>query len=341
LILETAMPRSHVIFAVFFAFFSAAGAPVHGQTKHPAEEKGVKSLEGHIPTVLKLVNKSKQTVKVFWINYEGKREAAGTLAPGKAFDTNTFLTHPFLATDAQGNAWAIYLPDAQARVVEFTGPAVKRPSPTSVYEKREIAGFTVLVHPDLIARSEDAAEALAEMEKQLNAITKVVPAKPLAEIRKVRIWLEWDSYGASAAQFHPSTAGPWLQQHGLNANKVGCVDINNARHFIDWSRQDQPWMVMHELAHAYHNLVLGAQHEGIRSAYKQAVERKLYESVAHVSGKKQKAYALTNDQEYFAELTEAYFGRNDFFPFDRADLEKHDPAGYRLMREVWGDPKVR
>ena len=49
-------------------------------------------------------------------------------------------------------------------------------------------------------------------------------------------------------------------------------------------------------------------------------------------------YALTNAKEYFAELSEAYFGRNDFYPFTRKELEKHDPAGYRLMRETWGNP---
>jgi dipeptidyl-peptidase-4 len=44
---------------------------------------------------------------------------------------------------------------------------------------------------------------------------------------------------------------------------------------------------------------------------------------------------VTNVDEYFAELTEAYFGRNDFYPFDRADLERHDPAGYKALDDIW------
>jgi hypothetical protein len=47
----------------------------------------------------------------------------------------------------------------------------------------------------------------------------------------------------------------------------------------------------------------------------------------------------TNYKEYFAELTEAYFGKNDFFPFERADLKKYDPTGYKLMQDVWGQPR--
>ena len=43
--------------------------------------------------------------------------------------------------------------------------------------------------------------------------------------------------------------------------------------------------------------------------------------------------------QYFADLTEAYFGKNDFFPFNREDLKKYDPTGYQLMKTVWGQPR--
>ena len=34
---------------------------------------------------------------------------------------------------------------------------------------------------------------------------------------------------------------------------------------------------------------------------------------------------MTNPQEYFAECTEAFFARNDFYPYARDELKKHDP----------------
>ena len=49
-----------------------------------------------------------------------------------------------------------------------------------------------------------------------------------------------------------------------------------------------------------------------------------------------RAYALNNPQEYFAESTEAYFSRNDFFPFTRDDLIRHDPETARLLAKLWG-----
>ncbi len=49
----------------------------------------------------------------------------------------------------------------------------------------------------------------------------------------------------------------------------------------------------------------------------------------------QKAYALTNELEYFAELSEAYLGKNDFYPYNRKQLEQYDPDGYAIMKNIW------
>jgi Mlc titration factor MtfA (ptsG expression regulator) len=99
-------------------------------------------------------------------------------------------------------------------------------------------------------------------------------------------------------------------------------------------------MLLHELAHAYHFLTLGEKYEPLQTAYKQAMERKLYDSVEFVTGGKKKAYATTNAAEYFAELSEAYFGKNDFAPFTRPELEKHDPVGFEMLKKAWGEPNT-
>ena len=48
-----------------------------------------------------------------------------------------------------------------------------------------------------------------------------------------------------------------------------------------------------------------------------------------------RAYALANPQEYFAECTEAFFGHNDFFPYTRAVLKQHDPEMFGLLEKLW------
>ena len=48
---------------------------------------------------------------------------------------------------------------------------------------------------------------------------------------------------------------------------------------------------------------------------------------------------MTNHKEYFAEGTEAYFYRNDFYPFVRAELKKHDLDLHQVLEKVWGPAK--
>jgi hypothetical protein len=55
-------------------------------------------------------------------------------------------------------------------------------------------------------------------------------------------------------------------------------------------------------------------------------------------GRRLRHYALTDQKEFFAEMTESYFGVNDFFPFNRAELKEAEPAIYALLRDIWEAP---
>ena len=60
-----------------------------------------------------------------------------------------------------------------------------------------------------------------------------------------------------------------------------------------------------------------------------------YEKVLAHTGRMVSHYGLTNHKEYFAEGTEAFFYRNDFYPFVRAELKEHDPALHDLLIKIW------
>jgi len=219
--------------------------------------------------------------------------------------------------------WACATPDDPA----------KQPIPTSQYALRRIEGWEVRVNRTLLGeRAELGDAALKLLAAKLYEITRVVPEKPLAELRKVTIWLGVDDGPNDRAQYHPNA--DWLLQHHLNPAKAKGVEIGNAARFLKTSRE-QPAMVLHELAHAYHDRVLGFRHEGIREAYDEAKKSGVYGSVLRISGAKERHYALTDPQEYFAEGTEAFLGTNDFYPFVRAELRQHDPRLFQLLEEIW------
>ena len=97
-----------------------------------------------------------------------------------------------------------------------------------------------------------------------------------------------------------------------------------------------PAVVLHELAHAYHDQILSFDQPEILAAYQKAKAAGIYENVLLYTGKKVKHYGLTNHKEYFAEGTEAFFYRNDFYPFVRAELKEHDPILHDVLARVWG-----
>jgi hypothetical protein len=205
---------------------------------------------------------------------------------------------------------------------------------TEQYDKRSLEGWSVRVNKQLLGeQAELGAAALRLLEVKLYDVRRAVPAKALPKLQKVPIWLGVDDGHAPCAEYHPSEE--FLRSHGYNPAKAKAVEIGNAQRFVEWSKT-QPSMVLHELAHAYHDQVLDFDHAAVKAAYQRAVESKQYDSVLHASGRKQKAYALVNDREYFAEASEAYFGTNDFYPFVRSELKEHDLGMFKLLEELWG-----
>lgn len=211
--------------------------------------------------------------------------------------------------------------------------AAKSFVPSTKYGTTRVAGWTVRVNRELLTtQSELGSNALALLSVKLREITNTVPARACEALKRVPIWLGVNDGHAPCAEYHPSKE--WLAKNGYNPDKAKCVEIGNARKFIEWSPR-QPMMILHELAHAYHDQVLGFSDKRIRAAFERAKADGRYNSVERNNGKTERAYALTDDHEYFAEATEAFFGTNDFYPFTREELRKHDSELYDLLEEAW------
>lgn len=206
--------------------------------------------------------------------------------------------------------------------------------PTSAYAEQRVEGWLVRVNKRLDAaeHNELREQTLKLLGDHLYRTSRAIPAGPLEKLRRIPIWVELAHPKHPCMCYHPSKA--WLKSNGMNPEKARGVELANCKNFLSWTHA-QPWMVLHELAHGYHDQVLGFDHAGVKACLDAAREAKLYDDVLHINGRKQKHYALNNAQEYFAEMSEAYFGTNDFFPFVRAELKERDPRMFALLEEVW------
>lgn len=209
--------------------------------------------------------------------------------------------------------------------------------PPSGHETRSVAGWQVHVSTKLLGPEGPATtRALELLNIQLEEVVRVVPKAVAARLQQVPLWFSPEYPGVRpTVEYHPNRQ--WLCDHGRNPAMARAVEFTNIRLFEKETRR-MPFFAFHELAHAYHDQVLGFDHAQVRAAYEAAKKSGRYDKVKRWTGEKiteECAYAMSNAKEYFAESSEAYFGRNDFYPFTRAELKEHDPQMYDLLGRLW------
>ena len=204
-----------------------------------------------------------------------------------------------------------------------------------------LAGWTVNVSNALLAdQSAATSKAMELLQKQLEEIVRVVPKAAVAELQKVPLWIspEYPNTGPGA-EYHPDAG--WLRSHGRDPAMAKGVEFTNVKIFEAETRR-MPCFALHELAHSYHDRVLGFGEPRVMLTYDKAKAGGKYESVERRDSEgrvsKGRAYAMTDHKEYFAECTEAFFGTNDFFPFTKDELKQQDPDMFALLETLWNGP---
>jgi len=220
-------------------------------------------------------------------------------------------------------------------------PKTKRVSaaPMDDFEIRNIEGWAVYIKKqDLVDHAAEMAGEIDHLQNQFYQVRLTVPAPAVAVMQeRVPLWMEYDS--SPGLSFHPSYK--WLLDRG-HASPEGLSSLVSNCRARDFSRHalHQPWVVLHEMAHGYDYLYLGEgrrySNPQIKAVFERAKAGGTYESVLCRYSTGTRHYAMSNEMEYLAENTEAYFGTNDFYPFVRAELKEHDPDGYALLQAVWG-----
>lgn len=201
---------------------------------------------------------------------------------------------------------------------------------------KEIEGWTVHVDPSVFEKehAETGVRALVMLANHLQRIQILIPPQALKQLQKIEIWVDFNHPKLKNMQYHPSRE--WLVQNGHDPRLARKVHVTQASQLLSREQMlKHPAVILHELAHAYHDQILGFDQPEILDAFQKAQKAGLYQEVLLYNGKKVQHYALTNHKEYFAESTESYFYRNDFYPFVRAELKQYDPVTEALLKKIW------
>jgi hypothetical protein len=226
----------------------------------------------------------------------------------------------------------------------LTGADVK---PPAGFEVRTLRGFTVLIHDDVQAQKADRwqRKPLDVLEAEFDDLRRILNPKLFEMVRQIPIWVRWhtpDSTMPDAVAFYFGHTGPQMRARGkdpLLANSIELVTLKRLGELRPPGSKFQQVILLHELAHAIHHRLLGFDSAEVKGAYQTAVERKLYDRVTDRTGRIGRAYARTNDAEYFAEISCAFLDSCFYYPFTYQELRDYDPAGFALTESVWKRPE--
>jgi len=204
------------------------------------------------------------------------------------------------------------------------------------HEVRQVEGWNVHVDKSLLEgeHKETGNLALRILGERLHQITLRLPADPVAKMKEVPIYLD-HNHPLGNAHYHPDA--DWLEKHGYDPAMAKAVHFTRAASLIhEASSPHGSSVALHELAHAYHERVLGFDHPGIIAGYREFCDSRKFDKVANVSGHSRPHYGLTDHKEFFAEMTETYFVGNGYYPFNHFQLYQEHPASYEVIARMWG-----
>ena len=220
------------------------------------------------------------------------------------------------------------------------GAKAELPQPAS-RSNRELEGWTIRVDDRLLEDAPDAAlgtRSLRFLQAKLFEIKAVVSADRLKDLQGVTIVLDLNCGKLGAMQYHPDAG--WLKANGFPTDLAQCVHLPRASDVATRRTiNEQPWVILHELAHAYHDQKLSFDEPRIKAAHEKFKQSGHGDATLLYNGKRVKRYGLTDQKEFFAEMTESFFGVNDFYPFNRAELQEAEPELFQLLTEIWTAPE--
>lgn len=250
----------------------------------------------------------------------------------------------------------------QLCVEEFTFDSTPLDTSDKLYDDLLIAGWKCKVEKGLfdnLDKESKIAKVKRQLELDLENCSKKLPAKACKMLmEKVPIFInKSQKYGPKVAPvvgkgmcYHNDT--DYLKRNGMSLEKVKCVELFEAGKYLDdhdlW--YGEGGVMIHEMSHAYHDLFCkdGFENENVKNCYDSAMKENLYDlvQVHSMNGAKEeaKAYACTNQMEYFAELSTAFLGGvsedkelefNKWYPFNRSQIKEHDPRAFKMLCEIW------
>ena len=336
---------------------------------------GLNSVSAVYGVALIIENNTKHEIFVTWIGYNGKEQSHGNIYPTDKITIGTHTTNTFIIRaplksldDDYDHHYPLFndlsiiavyqirhtYPTHILTVSSLTNPVKLSvgsplrsiPVITKKYNKCIVENFNIYYQENVFNKYPKLLNILTQDLSQMN---RIINDDILNIMHSVAIWINISQdighpdgrikgYGLS---FHHDPK--WMIKNGIMIEKCRNIEIYSASDYMEW-RICQPLVLFHEFVHSFHCFI-GRERRDIKKAYNLAMKNHLYDEVEHIVRKDKitkqeiimhvRGYAAMNHYEYFAQMSEAYFGKCNYYPFNKKQLKQYDTNAYQLCEKIW------
>gem|GEM_PF-1195064 len=239
-------------------------------------------------------------------------------------------------------------PDAQAQDVRVElqnthskyGSVISRDYysyPFRAHKELQGYGIELMVEQALLDSDRALTDAAAKRLAHFHSLAlKLFPPRHRESFSGVRYYI----YAGDEYKDQSLVRGLWYFRTGnsISPRWDDSIVVRSASYYMSISDRRALAVAVHELAHGFYFYHYKRISPKAKHAFQLAQSSNLYKNITSYSGKNiEKAYALTNEREYFAELSVMLLDENARYPFSSIELSVYDPAGYALVRNAWLD----
>lgn len=306
-----------------------------------------RSLNCDQEVMLVFQNQTSVEYDLYWVGYNGGLRHNGKIHSKNSLQVSSFLTHPFLIR-RHDILHGMYIPinpckshvvtirdNEKIQVVKGTknGQKIKM---RKKYIPFDLLGFQIIIEEKVLKKYSSLKSCL---HQDIRQFLNVCPKPVIGILKRIPIYVNEEMWFGSedcptrgrGMCYHPEVRV--LVARGQDPIKAKSIEIYRVEDYLEW-RTFQPWMIFHEYSHAFHHHI-GAHRKDVKQCYQHAISSGLYQSVPYILGGQTKHYGASNMHEYFAENSEAFFGKNDYYPFNRKQLKEYDPRCFNLLSKLW------
>lgn len=281
----------------------AGAAPALAGSRSCSEPESIRPEVSDSTSKVNIANHRSTPMTIEWAAGPDAAINSLTLAPGESKLLEIDQSYVLTSRDARRRCLSKFISDKESETWEIATAL------ENDYQRRNVGSFPVYVAPEFKSRDRALLErCLQVLESNVKQLEEVLPPAAWQKLSSIPIWLEYEPDKSYVGVYF--TSKEWLILNGVTSAKAKSIQFNSSLAVMMESKKNP---LMHELAHAYHDLVLSQYYAPIWSAYQSARLSGRYDAVRHSSGRFERAYAMTDHMEFFAELSEAYFAHGDFF----------------------------